>query len=197
MTDFNFQPKGEKSELGWYDRGYIPHFDGGQLAQFITFRLFDSLPQHVVEKMRATAKDDVEYRKRVERYLDRGYGECWLKNERIADLLEECFKFHNGKKYRLSSWVVMPNHVHFLVTPFEGNSLSGILHTLKSYTAHEANKILGRGGQFWQREAFDRYIRNEKHFSNTVRYVEENPVRAGLCEHSSFWKHSSAFNMLR
>lgn len=147
--------------------------------------------------MRATAKKDVEYRKRVERYLDAGHGECWLKDERIADLLEESLKFHNGKKYRLSSWVVMPNHVHFLVTPLEGNDLSGILHTLKSYTAHEANKILGRSGQFWQREAFDRYIRNEKHFSNTVRYIEENPVKARLCVHSSLWKYSSAYNLAR
>jgi putative DNA methylase len=197
MTDFNFQPKGEKSDFGWYSRGYLPHFDGGEVTQFITLRLFDSLPLHVVEKMRATAKNDVEYRKRVERYLDAGYGKCWLKDERIADLLEENLKFHDGQKYRLSSWVVMPNHVHFLVTPLEGNSLSSILHTLKSYTAHEANKILGRSGQFWQLEAFDRYIRNEKHFSNTVIYIEENPVKAELCEHSSLWKYSSAYNLLR
>jgi len=46
--DYRFQPKGLRSNLGWYDRGYIPHFDGGAVSQFFTFRLFDSLPQSIV-----------------------------------------------------------------------------------------------------------------------------------------------------
>ena len=50
--DYRFQPKGLKSNLGWYDRGYIPHFDGGEIPQFFTFRLFDSLPQSLFERWR-------------------------------------------------------------------------------------------------------------------------------------------------
>jgi hypothetical protein len=81
-TNYNFQPKGFRSNLGWYDRGYIPHFDGGEIAQFLTFRLFDSLPQSVIEKWREETADQGEegkiiFRKNVEKYLDKGCGECF------------------------------------------------------------------------------------------------------------------------
>ncbi|HEY8188950.1 MAG TPA: hypothetical protein VIF64_22975, partial [Pyrinomonadaceae bacterium] len=66
-------------------------------------------------------------------------------------------------------------------------------HSLKSYTAHEANKILCREGQFWLEDYFDRYIRNEEHFQNTVKYIENNPVKAGLCAKASDWPFSSAW----
>lgn len=104
-TDFNFQQKGFRSNLGWYDRGYIPHFEGGELPQFFTFRLFDSLPKEVVEKWREDTKDKSEggkitFRKNVENYLDKGFGECFLKDERIAKLTENSLLFHDKKKYR-------------------------------------------------------------------------------------------------
>src|ERR1041385_4727407 len=81
--DYRFQPKGLKSNLGWYDRGYIPHFDGGEIPQFLTFRLFDSLPQSVVESWRADAESKGEegktlFRKRVENYIDKGHGSCFF-----------------------------------------------------------------------------------------------------------------------
>ncbi|MCY7349035.1 MAG: hypothetical protein LH614_22825 [Pyrinomonadaceae bacterium] len=60
LTDFNFQPKGFRSNLGWYNRGYIPHFDGGAIPQFLTFRLFDSLPQKIVEKWRVETGEQGE-----------------------------------------------------------------------------------------------------------------------------------------
>jgi len=67
------------------------------------------------------------------------------------------------------------------------------MHSHKSYTAHEANKLLNRTDQFWMDEYFDRYIRNAEHFRNTVKYVENNPVRAGLCSTPSDWPFSSAW----
>jgi putative DNA methylase len=197
-TDFNFQPKGFRSNLGWYSRGYIPHFDGGAIPQFFTFRLFDSLPREVLDKWREeTAAQGEEgkiiFRKNVENYLDKGCGECFLKNEQIAKLMENSLLFYHEKKYRLTAWVVMPNHIHFLATPFESVELKEIAHSIKSYTAHEANKLLSRTGQFWQHEPFDRYIRNRKHFVNVVEYIEKNPVKAGLCAKAVDWRFSSAF----
>jgi REP element-mobilizing transposase RayT len=197
-VNYNFQPKGLKSDLGWYDRGYIPHFDGGQIPQFLTFRLSDSLPQAVLEEFRKATNDNaaegkVAFRKNVEKYLDKGFGECLLKKPRIAELIVDSLKFHHGKKYHLSAWVIMPNHIHFLATPFEHVELREIAHSIKSFTAHEANKILVRTGQFWQHEPFDRYVRSAKHFSNVIRYIESNPVKAGLCEIASQWRWSSAF----
>ncbi|MBK8812987.1 MAG: transposase [Acidobacteria bacterium] len=197
-NNYLFQPKGFRSNLGWYDRGYIPHFDGGEIPQFLTFRLFDSLPAHVVEKWRIETADTGEagrviFRKNVENYLDSGYGECFLKNEAVAEMVENSLLFHHGSKYGLIAWVVMPNHIHFLATPFEGVELAEIAHSIKSYTAHEANKILNRSGQFWQHEPFDRYIRNQRHYVNVIDYIENNPVKAGLCRNRSDWRYSSAW----
>ena len=199
MTDFRFQPKGLKSNLGWYDRGYIPHFEGGEIPQFFTFRLYDSLPASVLKRWReetveAGDEGKIQFRKNVERYLDRGYGSCFLRDERVARLVQNSLLFHRDKKYRLSAWVIMPNHLHFLATPLENVELSQIAHSIKSYTAHEANKILKRTGQFWQHEPFDRYIRNRKHFVSVVRYIENNPVKSGLCTLPEDWRFSSAFH---
>ena len=133
MTDYRFQPKGFRSNLGWYDRGYLPHFDGGEIPQFLTFRLFDSLPQSVVKRWReATANQGEEgkvlFRKNVENYLDKGYGSCFLKDRRVAKLVEGSLLFHHEKKYLLTAWVIMPNHLHFLATPLENIELRNIAH---------------------------------------------------------------------
>ena len=197
MTDYRFQPKGLRSNFGWYNRGYIPHFDGGEIPQFFKFRVWDSLPRAVVEKWREqTAAQGEEgrviFRKNVENYLDRGYGSCFLRNPRVAELVESSLVFHDQKKYHLSAWVIMPNHLHFLATPFENVELRQIAHSIKSFTAHEANKLLNRKGQFWQHEPFDRYIRNRKHFDSVIRYIEDNPVKAGLCSIPEDWRFSSA-----
>lgn len=198
MTDYNFQPKGLRSNLGWYDRGYIPHFEGGELPQFLTFRLCDSMPQEVLERWRVETsalgqEGQMIFRKRIEKYLDQGYGACWLREDRIAEMVENSLLFHHENKYTLVAWVVMPNHLHFLATPLANVELREIAHSIKSYTAHEANKLLHRKGQLWQHEPFDRYIRNQKHFASVIAYIENNPVKAALCEKPEDWRYSGAF----
>jgi REP element-mobilizing transposase RayT len=86
----------------------------------------------------------------------------------------------------------MPNHVHALLTPCPGWDLGKIVHSWKSYTANECNKLLGRSGAFWQKEGFDRYVRNEVHYYNAAAYIENNPVKAGLCKRPEDWPWSSA-----
>jgi len=96
-------------------------------------------------------------------------------------------------KYKLVAWVVMPNHAHMLCTPCAEYSLAAIMHSVKSFTSSEANKILNRSGQFWQKEYFDRYIRNARQFAKTVAYIENNPVKANLCNRPEEWPYSSAW----
>ena len=98
----------------------------------------------------------------------------------------------DGERYWLSAWVVMPNHVHLLVTPCISWSLSRIMKDMKSFTSREANKLLGRRGQFWMEDYFDRYVRDAKHFANAIAYIENNPVKAGLVKTPSEWRFSSA-----
>lgn len=101
--------------------------------------------------------------------------------------------YDDAQRYRLSSWVVMPNHIHYLLTRFEGIELAQLMQSFKSLTSHKANKLLRRKGQFWMPDYFDRYIRNAEHFAKTVRYIENNPVKARLCEQPQDWPFSSAW----
>ncbi|PDW05106.1 REP-associated tyrosine transposase [Candidatus Viridilinea mediisalina] len=179
---------------GWHSRGYLPHFDVPGLVQMVTYRLADSMPTERRSEWQdlLSLTNDVARRKRVEAYLDAGHGSCNLRDERIAQLVEANLLHFDGQRYRLLAWVIMPNHVHVLIETFPGYPLEKVVHTWKSYTAKEANKILGRSGDFWQPEYFDRYIRDEGHFNDAVRYIHENPVKAGLIVQPEQWVYSSA-----
>lgn len=183
-----------QTHKGWYSRGYLPHFDDPGLIQGITFRLWDSLPGHVAESLVEELKQtsSATKRARIEAYLNAGYGACYLRDPRIARLVENALLHFDGERYRMIAWVVMPNHVHTLIETIEGYPLGTVLHSWKSYTASKANQILGRSGRFWYHEYFDRYIRDERHFANAVRYIHENPVKAGLVEKPEEWLFSSA-----
>jgi REP element-mobilizing transposase RayT len=165
----------------WHSRGYLPHFDGGEIPQFITFRLADSLPQELLNKWRRELEHEGEsaVRQRIEIYLDQGYGGAWLKDERLATLVQNALLRFDGERYKLSAWVVMPNHIHLLAMPIQGFTLADVMHSLKSFTANEGNKMLKRVGCFWQADYFDRYIRDAKHFESVVHYIAANPLRPG------------------
>jgi prepilin-type N-terminal cleavage/methylation domain-containing protein len=120
------------------------------------------------------------YSERVESWLDKGHGQCHMKDARIADMVASAIKHFDGKRYRLIAWRVMPNHVHVVFEPFGDNQLSKIMHSWKSFTAKEANDILKRAGEFWQPEYFDHLIRNENDLGRSVEYVLGNPQAAGL-----------------
>src|SRR5258708_23598067 len=151
------------------------------------------MPQSLLETWKQElASESAEFedklRWRIEAYLDQGYGASYLSDGRIANIVQNALFHFDGVRYRLSEWVVMPNHVHLLAAPGFANSLSDIMHSIKSYTAQEANKILGRKGRFWFGDYFDRYIRNGRHFENAVNYIKNNPVSAGLCVSAREWR---------
>ena len=148
MERSTFTPK------GWHSRGYLPHFDGGEIAQTITFRLADSLPKSVLERWEMELAHleqktlETERRLRIEDYLDRG-------------------------------------------------TLTDVVHSWKSFTSNQANQFLGRQGRFWQEDYFDRYIRHAQHYIDAINYIENNPVKAGLCARREDWDFSSARIRLR
>jgi REP element-mobilizing transposase RayT len=118
-------------------------------------------------------------------------GLTYLSDERIAESISETILKFDRVKYELHSWVIMPNHVHILITPLDDYSLAEILHSIKSFTANFANKTLGRNGRFWSPEYFDRFIRDREHYASAKRYIENNPVKAGLCKEPEDWRWSS------
>ena len=166
--------------------------------QTVTFRLADSLPRRMLDRWELELAHleekemETERRRRIEAYLDKGTGAAWLKRAELAHLVEQALLFFDGDRYRLSAWVVMPNHVHALIRPEIGNTLSEILHSWKSYSSNQANRLLGRKGEFWQEDYFDRYIRNAEHYERAIDYIELNPVKAGLCATKRDWEFSSA-----
>ncbi len=144
------------------------------------------------EQTRPDSKEAIELRKRVEQYEDSGHGACYLRDERIAALVEQALKHFDGERYHLIAWCIMPNHVHVLIQQREGHPLSKVIQSWKSFTAHKANKLLGRSGDFWMPDYVDRFIRDEKHFMATVEYIHHNPVKAGLVSAPEEWRWSSA-----
>jgi REP element-mobilizing transposase RayT len=132
-----------------------------------------------------------EQRIRLEDYLDRGLGECFLRDPRIAALVEQAMRFHHGQRFDLMAWVVMPNHVHTLIQVGQ-TPLTRIVQNWKSIVAVEANKLLGRTGRFWQPDYWDHYMREAEQALKAVRYIENNPVKARLCRAPEDWSFGSA-----
>jgi len=230
---------------GWHERGYLPHCDKPGLVQFVTFRLWDSLPasrrsewEHLLQvaeetitrsnaprsntsdappsgaqsiasreeesagarsiappdtaKMEARAKAAREQRRQLEAYLDRSQGDCFLRDPRIARLLEDTMRFHHDQRFDLLAWVVMPNHVHALFNVGDTTPLSDIMRNWKSISAVAANKLLGRSGDFWQEDYWDTFMRSEEQTRKAISYIEHNPVKAKLCRAPEEWPFSSA-----
>ncbi len=177
----------------WHRRFHsVPHRENKAL-QSITFRLYDSLPKEVIEEIKLKldinedddSYDSIQYqrlRQKIAEYEDAGYGQCFLRDERIAAIMQDTLKHFDGERYQLICWCIMPNHVHVLIEVNEGWSLSRIMHGWRSYTAKEANRILVRTGKFWMEEYYDRYIRDDNHLQQTINYILNNPANAGLDE---------------
>jgi putative transposase len=147
----------------------------------------DATPETIEELNR-------DLRRKVERYLDRGQGECHLRRPEIADLTAEALHHMDGKQYWLDDWVIMPNHVHVILLPAPNFSLSDILKGRKQYVSRRANLLLKRTGEpFWQRESYDHWIRNDEEKSRIRRYIRMNPMKACLCQSPEDWKWSSAW----
>ena len=180
-----------KTLKGWYTRNRLPHCDAPGLIQAITFRLADALPREVLQRI-ARLRDDADKRRQLEHWMDAGLGSCLLADPRCAGIVQQALRYHDGNKYRLLAWCVMPNHVHVLIEPAEGVPLADILHAWKSYTAKRINRLLGRSGRVWQREYYDRYIRNDHHLAAVIRYIHHNPVKAELAATPEAWRFSSA-----
>lgn len=187
---------------GWYNSRKLPHFDGPSLTQFISFRLADSLPSDRLRQIKAElrtlphARQGIERRRKMEYWIDRGLDCCALAHPQMAAVFLEGLRLHEGRRYRLLAWCIMPNHVHILIEAHY--SLPRIVQSWKSYSGRWAignNVRLGLGipvGSVWARGYWDRFIRDEQHFRTAVNYIHENPVKAGLCKAADSWRWSSA-----
>lgn len=165
-------------QKGWHSRGYLPHYDGYDVSQHVVFRLHDSVPHGV------QSGDDI---------LDQGLGCAVLSRPECAqEVVGVLVHGDQAERYVLQAWCVMPNHVHVLLVTKAERELDGIVRLWKSYSAAQINKILMRRGRLWAADYFDRYIRDQAQFETAKRYIEMNPVVAGLCDRPEAWAFSSA-----
>ena len=127
----------------------------------------------------------------LEASLDGGAGACLLAQPRFAEVVCEALLHGAGRIDELHAFVVVPNHVHALTTFRIGFRLCDVVRGWKSYSARRINAILGRNGALWQRDYYDRYVRDERHFERARAYIENNPVAAGLVARAEGWRFSS------
>jgi REP element-mobilizing transposase RayT len=173
-----------------YDRR-LPHFSSIDEPVFVTFRLHGSLPANrIFPPAKLTAGEAFIA---VDRILDAGrQGPVYLRQPELAALLVNALKYGDERlrRYELHAFVVMPNHVHVLATSrLETYRWVG---PLKGFTAREGNQLLGRNGPFWQDESYDHIVRYGEEFRRIQRYIEFNPVKAGLCATPEEFSWSSA-----
>jgi REP element-mobilizing transposase RayT len=186
----------------------LPHWECDNAIYHISFRLADSIPQSVLERLlrerecllanaKLHSKEFLEeterkaqhlYSERIEKYLDVGHGKCYLSKVEIAKLVVNSLTFFDNVRYRLHAWCIMPNHVHVIVEVMPINDLSKIIHSWKSYSAHRANEMLGLKGAFWQRDAYNHIIRSRKEYRFQIQYTWENPEKARLKNWQWRWK---------
>jgi len=174
-------------------RRRLPHWHPEGVWIFLTWRLHDSLPRH--EDLNPMAQNVTEGQRFValDRRMDLApTGPVWLKDARVAAcVVEALFKAERWKMYDLHSWVIMSNHVHVLLNPLK--PIWKITRAVKNVSARDANHVLGRtGNSFWQDESYDHWVRDSQEFNRIVRYIEANPVRAGLVSSVEEWPWSSA-----
>ncbi|MBC2600347.1 transposase [Puniceicoccus vermicola] len=182
-----------RDEIDIYSGRALPHWGQANVWYFITFRLFDALPESVIEEIHRqrehwrrthdldhlSAEDLAEYHhlfsERYEKLLHAGNGSCLLRKRENALIVENAFQHFAGQRYDLDEYVIMPNHVHVLAKPCPGFPLREIVHSWKSYTANQINQQSQRSGQLWQHESYDHIVRNESALQAIRRYIRDNP----------------------
>ncbi len=191
----------------------LPHRFDTDKPIFITYRLKFTLPQSLLKTLKVRkARWLIELKKldqseqnlqiqELDRTYYRWYDELiashaglpdMLKQKEILDIVIEALRFHDGLRYTLLAYCVMPNHVHVLVNPLVQESgdiypIAHVTYTWKRYSANRINKAMDRKGSLWQQESYDRMIRDEVELANIFEYIIQNPVKARLVENWRDW----------
>ena len=213
-------------------RRNLPHWYVPGAPHFVTFRLAESLPHTVLDRLReerslllrpfgsgiipppVREKIHKVCFGRFDRELDQGKGPTYLRQPNVAAIVRQSLYFLHDKQYHLLAYCILPNHVHVLFQPMDSlvvasvesspgeetsdgiSPLAQIMHSLKSFTAHRINELLGRSGTFWQSESYDPWVRDDDELERIVHYIALNPVKANLVRAVQEWYFCSAHDRL-
>jgi type I restriction enzyme R subunit len=149
---------------------------------------------------------------RVDAWLDHKPAARHLADPRLANEVVNAIYWFAGKRYDLLSFVVMPSHVHWVFQPLPSwvttlpkdepgsrkrSPRQRIQHSVNRQSALKCNLARGADGPFWQKESYDHWVRDVAELERIMRYVEENPVKAGLVARPEDWLFSSARDRIR
>ncbi|MEZ0395710.1 MAG: transposase [Anaerolineales bacterium] len=140
---------------------------------------------------------------RFDSMLDQArHGPRWLAQSACAQTVMQCIRELEPVHYHLHAFCLMPNHIHLLIDQQDipdpaprrdekrYTPLSRALRLLKGKSAALCNRLLGRGGAFWQHESYDHLVRNEREYERILAYILENPVKAGLAARWDQWPYT-------
>ena len=185
----------------------LPHWEQMGATYFVTFRLADSVPRELRERWIRdrndwlkrnppphTAGQEMEYHRlfsnQIEEWLDAGMGSCVLRVPDAAALVAAALMHFEGARCHQTAFVVMPNHVHALFTTLNGEQVPALVKSWKGFTSRKLRESLGERWPGWQKDYYDRIVRDRIHFGRCVRYIRRNPEKAKLRE-SDFVHHES------
>jgi REP element-mobilizing transposase RayT len=185
--------QGPKTIRFW--RNHLPHWQVEAGVYFITIRAAGSLPKAVTARIaelhrsmsavEPASEDYVQLQRQyfltLEKYLDAGYGFCPFENPACCHTVKDALMELETVGWSVKHFVIMPNHVHLLVaTDQSAEAMSGVWRSWKGRTARWCNLALERRGAFWQRDWFDRWMRDAASIQKTIDYIRNNPVKGGL-----------------
>ena len=170
----------------------LPHWNQNNKFYFVTFRLADAMPVEVMQEYKdrmmgvekkfplpRTKEQQAEVDKikhnTLEKYLDAGHGACILKEMCLRKVLVETLEHNEGLDYELDAYVIMPNHVHLLLATIGDKPIQSIMNAIKKVSGHYICKLANLKAPLWQREYYDRLIRNAHHYEDVVAYIINNP----------------------
>jgi REP element-mobilizing transposase RayT len=181
----------------------LPHWQQSGAVYFVTFRLADALPKQLLEDWKRDRGawlrlhpqpwlNDIEleyherFSRKIEHWLDAGYGSCVLRRPDCRSVVESALDHFEGHQVSRLASVIMPNHVHVVFVQNPDYPIEVLLRSWKSFSARQINLLIKGSSSLWQRDYFDRLIRDENHFTNCVRYIRRNPAKAKLKSSSYF-----------
>ena len=115
-----------------------------------------------------------------------------LSNSEVAQVIFETFDWLEAKER--AKWIcimIMPDHLHAVLQLGLNQTLPKVMHSLKTFTARQINKLLGLHGSLWQEGYYDHGIRKDESLNEIIRYCYENPVRRNLIKQAKdypYWR---------
>lgn len=167
--------------------GIPPHRQEEEAIRFVTFRLEDAIPANQLRQRKEevaiwrthhpkpwTAEQENEYHRRftwkLESWLDEGAGSCLMSIPARRKIMEDLLMDFQGDLIEHHAWIIMPNHVHLICTPFI--AMENLIKIWKDTSAHR----IGRGN-IWQENFRNTPIPDATHFANAVHYLRRNPTK--------------------